>query len=165
MAQLALAEGVLLLPTCARLIIHHTKPPPAHRARCPYAQRLCSLALLMCSPAQAVTFAVAVVQRGAWPMDSFNLREAWSQVVGRGGGGHGHHFRGHRAGFAASVLRFSCSDHMGWGSGVDAYAGPAHSQCTYVQFGVKIIFIDPWDMVGTLAVVLGTHDKDLENLG
>ena len=54
---------------------------------------------------------------------------------------------------------------MGWGSGVDAYAGPAHSQCTYVQFGVKIILIDPWDMVGTLAVVLGTQDKDLENLG
>ena len=52
-AQLALAEGVLLLLTRARLIIHHTKPPPAHRARCPYAQRLCSLALLMCSPAQA----------------------------------------------------------------------------------------------------------------
>ena len=39
------------------------------------------------------------------------------------------------------------------------------SQCTYVQFGVKIIFIDPWDMVGILAVVLGTQDTDLENLG
>ena len=94
MAQLALAEGVLLLPTCARLIIHHTKPPPAHRARCPYAQRLCSLALLMCSPAQAVTFAVAVVQRAARPTDIFNLRAAWVQFVGRGGGGNGHLFRG-----------------------------------------------------------------------
>ena len=29
----------------------------------------------------------------------------------------------------------------GGGSGVDAYAGPAHSQCTCAQFGVKIIFM------------------------
>ena len=37
-------------------------------------------------------------------MDIFNLREAWVQVVGRGGGGHGHLFRGHRA---RLPLRFS----------------------------------------------------------
>ena len=103
-AQLALAEGVLLLLTRARLIIHHTKPPPAHRARCPYAQRLCSLALLMCSPAQAVSFEVAVVQRAAWPRDIFNVRAACVQVVGRGGGGHGRLFRSQRA---RLPLRFS----------------------------------------------------------
>ena len=37
-------------------------------------------------------------------MDSFKLREAWVQVVGRGGGGHGHLCRGHRA---CLPLRFS----------------------------------------------------------
>ena len=58
----------------------------------------------MCSPAQAVSFEVAVVQRAAWPTDIFNFREAWFQVVGRGGGGHGHLFRGHRA---RLPLRFS----------------------------------------------------------
>ena len=146
-----------------RPFYHDAKPPPAHRARCPYAQRLCSLALLICSPAQAdlrggsgatrstaqgqLHFACGLVSsRGPW------WRWTWSP------------FQRSRRWFCCSVLRLSCSHRIGWGSGVDAYAGPAHSQCTYVQFGVKIIFIDPWDMVGTLAVVLGTHDKDLENL-
>ena len=69
----------------------------------------------MCSPAQAVTFAVAVVQRGAWPMDSFNSRAAWVQVVGRGGGGHGRLFRGHRARFAAPFC--DCRARTVWGGG------------------------------------------------
>ena len=70
----------------------------------------------MCSPAQAVTFAVAVVQRGAWPMDIFNLREAWVQVVGCGGGGHGHLCRSQRARlplrFSILVLAMACLDSL-----------------------------------------------------
>ena len=51
-------------------------------------------------------------------MDIFNLREAWVQVVGRGGGGHGHLFRSQRARlplrFAITVLGPLCGGSRGW---------------------------------------------------
>ena len=58
---------------------------------------------------------MAVVQRGARPRDSFISRAAWFQVVGRGGGGHGHLFSGRGVCFAAPF--FDSRARTVWGGG------------------------------------------------
>ena len=48
-------------------------------------------------------------------MDSFIFRAAWFQVVGRGGGGHGHLFSGRGVCFAAPF--FDSRARTVWGGG------------------------------------------------
>ena len=78
-------------------------------------------------------------------MDSFNLREAWVQVVGRGGGGHGHLFRSQRA---RLPLRFSIlvlgPFAVGVGGGLRTLRGQYSGVCLSLRilFGVPRVVLD-----------------------
>ena len=104
----------------------------------------------MCSPAQALSFEVAVVQRAARPTDIFNLRAAWVQFVGRGGGGHGHLFRGHRA---RLLLRFSIlvlgPFAVGVGGGLRTLRGQYSGVCLSLNmmFGVPRVVSGPIEYI------------------
>ena len=86
------------------------------------------------------SFEVSVVKRAARPKDSFNLRAAWVQVVGRGGGGHGHLFRGHRA---RLPLRFSILVLGPFAVGVGGWSPYLHLQYSGVCLSLRILFGDP----------------------
>ena len=51
-------------------------------------------------------------------MDSFIFRAAWFQVVGRGGGGHGHRFSGREVCFAAPFCDSRARTVWGGGRGL-----------------------------------------------
>ena len=88
---------------------------------------------------------MAVVQRGARPTDSFIFRAAWFQVVGRGGGGHGHLCRDHRA---RLPLRFSIlvlgPFAVGVGGGLRTLRGQYSGVCLSLKmmFGVPRVVLD-----------------------
>ena len=83
-------------------------------------------------------------------MDSFKLREAWVQVVGRGGGGHGHLFRGHRA---RLPLRFSIlvlgPFAVGVGGGLRTLSGQYSGVCLSLRilFGVPRVVSGPIECI------------------
>ena len=104
----------------------------------------------MCSPAQAVSFEVAVVQRAARPTDIFNLRAAWVQFVGRGGGGHGRLFRGHRAGLP---LRFSILVLGPYAVGVGGGLRTLHWQYSGVCLSLRILFGVPRVVSGDIEYI------------
>ena len=96
------------------------------------------------------SFEVAVVQRAARPRDSFNSREAWVQVVGRGGCGHSHLCRGHRA---RLPLRFSIlvlgPFAVGVGGGLRTLRGQYSGVCLSLRilFGVPRVVSGPIECI------------------
>ena len=91
-----------------------------------------------------------MVQRAAWPTDIFNFREAWFQVVGRGGGGHGHLFRGHRA---RLPLRFSILVLGPFAVGVGGWSPYLHLQYSGVCLSLNMMFGVPRVVSGPIEYI------------